>query len=281
MKLNLQRPLVFFDIETTGLTIGKDRIVEISMLKVMPDGEEIQKTMRVNPGMHIPEEASNVHGIYDADVANEPMFPQVVDDILNFFGDADLAGYNSNKFDIPFLAEEVARCGRKFNLLNRHAIDVQNIFHKMEPRTLVAAYKFYCGKSLDDAHQAAADTYATYEVLKSQLDMYKDVPYIDHKTEQTSYPVQNDVKMLSGFTRDSHNNLDLAGHIGLKELQGKEVEVFNFGKYKNQSVRAVFSKEPQYFDWMMKADFPSNTKEVISMIYTEVQADRLKEKFGE
>ena len=277
MKLNLQRPLVFFDLETTGLTIGKDRIVEISMLKVMPDGEEIQKTMRINPGIHISEESSKVHGIYDADVANEPQLPEVVDEILNFFGEADLAGYNSNKFDIPFLVEEVARCGRKFNLLNRYAIDVQNIFHKMEPRTLIAAYKFYCGKNLDDAHQASADTFATYEVLKSQLDMYKETPYTDHKTEVTSYPVQNDVKQLSVFTKDSHNNLDLAGHIGLKELQGKEVEVFNFGKYKNQSVRSIFSKEPQYYDWMMKADFPLYTKEVITQIYHEVCLER---KFG-
>ncbi|MCQ2286653.1 MAG: 3'-5' exonuclease [Bacteroidales bacterium] len=277
MKLNLERPLVFFDLETTGLGIGKDRIVEISLLKIMPSGEEIEKTMRLNPGIHISEESSAVHGIYDEDVANEPTLEQVADDILNFFGDSDIAGYNSNKFDVPFIVQEMARCGKNFDLRNRRMIDVQNIFHKMEPRTLIAAYKFYCGKNLDEAHHAAADTRATYEVLLGQLDKYENAEYKDPKTEKVTKPVQNNVKMLSDFTKDSHNHVDLAGHIALQMVNGKECEVFNFGKYKGQPVKKVFETEPQYYDWMMKADFPFNTKDVITRIKKELL---LEKQFG-
>ncbi|MBO4232392.1 MAG: 3'-5' exonuclease [Bacteroidales bacterium] len=277
MKLNLERPLIFFDLETTGLNIGKDRIVEISMLKIMPDGEELEKTMLLNPEIHIPEEASKVHGIYDKDVADKPRLEDAVGEISAFFGDGDIAGYNSNKFDVPFLVQEMARCGVNFDLRNRRMIDVQNIFHKMEPRTLIAAYKFYCGKSLDDAHQAAADTRATYEVLKGQLDMYKDTEYTDPKTEKVTKPVQNDVKMLSDFTKDIHNHVDLAGHIALQTVKGKECEVFNFGKHKGKPVKEVFTIEPQYYDWMMKADFPFNTKEVITRIRKEMM---LEKQFG-
>ena len=274
MKLNLERPLIFFDLETTGLNIGKDRIVEISMLKVMPDGEEIENTMLLNPGIPIPEEASKVHGIYDKDVADKPMLEDTADEIMDFFGDGDIAGYNSNKFDVPFLVQELARCGKNFDLRNRRLIDVQNIFHKMEPRTLIAAYKFYCGKSLDDAHQAAADTRATYEVLKGQLDMYKDATYVDPKTEQVTKPVQNNVKMLSDFTKDIHNHVDLAGHIAIQTIKGKECEVFNFGKHKSKPVSEVFKVEPAYYDWMMKADFPLYTKEIITQIYHEVSLEK-------
>ncbi len=266
MKLNLTRPIVFFDLETTGLNVGADKIVELSMIKVLPDGEEISRTELINPGRHIPEEVSAIHGIYDADVADKPTFEQLADDLLAFIGDADLAGYNSNKFDVPLLVEEFLRCGRAFDLRNRHLIDVQNIFHKMEPRTLIAAYRFYCNQELTDAHQAQADTRATYEVLKAQLDKYEGVEYTDARTKKTCVPIQNDVKMLSNFTRDIHS-VDLAGHIVFDKNQ---LPAFNFGKHKGVPVKEVFMKEPAYYDWMMKADFPLYTKQVITQIYHEV-----------
>ncbi len=265
MKLNLTRPIVFFDLETTGLNVGSDKIVELAMIKVMPDGEEIERTEFFNPERHIPEEVSAIHGIYDADVADKPTFAQMADDLLNFIGDADLAGYNSNKFDVPLLVEEFLRCGKAFDLRNRQLIDVQNIFHKMEPRTLVAAYRFYCNQDLNDAHQALADTKATYEVLKAQLDKYDGVEHTDPKTKQKSCPVKNDIKALSNFTRDIFS-VDLAGHIVFDKNQ---VPVFNFGKHKSVPVKQVFLKEPAYYDWMMKADFPLYTKQVITQIYHE------------
>lgn len=287
MKLNLTRPLVFFDLETTGLNVGKDHIVEISLIKVMPDGTEIERTERIRPvnlvqgpdgniqeiTVHIPEECSEIHGIYDEDVYNKPSFPELVDDLLAFIGDADLAGFNSNKFDIPLLVEEFLRCGRHFDLRNRHLIDVQNIFHKMEPRNLVAAYKFYCGKDLQNAHSADSDTQATYEVFKAQLERYDGVEYTDPKTHQSYVPVRNDVKALSNFTRENRN-VDLAGHI---VFNAKDEAVFNFGKHKNIPVKEVFLKEPAYYDWMMKADFPLYTKEVITTLYNE---SRLERKFN-
>ncbi len=262
MKLNLERPLVFFDLETTGLNVGKDKIVEISLLKVMPDGEEITHTMLINPGCHIPIECSEVHGIYDKDVADKPKFEELADDILSFIGDADLAGFNSNKFDIPLLVEEFLRCGRRLDFRNRRCIDVQNIFHKMEPRNLVAAYKLYCGKDLNDAHQAEADTKATYEVLKAQLDKYQNQEYEDRKTGIKSIPIQNDVKALSSFSSETRM-VDFAGHIVFND---RDEEVFNFGKHKGETVENVFRKEPSYYAWMMNADFPLYTKEIITMI---------------
>ena len=248
------------------MNVGLDKIVELSMIKVMPDGQEIERTELFNPGRHIPEEVSAIHGIYDADVADKPTFEQMADDLLAFIGDADLAGYNSNKFDVPLLVEEFLRCGKPFDLRNRHLIDVQNIFHKMEPRTLIAAYRFYCNQDLSDAHHAQADTRATYEVLKAQLDKYEGVEYTDSRTKKSCVPIQNDVKMLSNFTRDIHS-VDLAGHIVFDKNQ---VPVFNFGKHKNVPVKEVFTREPAYYDWMMKADFPLYTKQVITQIYHEV-----------
>lgn len=277
MKLNLERPLVFFDLETTGLTIGKDKTLEICMLKVMPDGTEIEKAMLLNPGIHISEESSAVHGIYDKDVVGQPYFKDVADEILEFFDNCDIAGYNSNKFDVPFLVEEMAQNGKRFDLRDRRFIDVQNIFHKMEPRTLIAAYKFYCGKNLEDAHDASADTRATYEVLKGQLDMYQDAEYKDPHTEVVTKPIQNNVKALSEFTKDSRNHVDLAGHLSLQTVGGKEIAVFNFGKNKGKSVKEVFTKEPQYYDWIMRSDFPINTKEILTQIYKEI---KLELKFG-
>lgn len=270
MALNLTRPLIFFDLETTGLNIGKDKIVEISMIKVMPHGEEIERTERINPGMHIPEESSAIHGIYDTDVQDKPTFSAMADDFLAFIGDADLAGFNSNKFDVPLLVEEFLRCGKFLDLRNRHLVDVQNIFHKMEPRNLIAAYKFYCNGNLEDAHQASADTKATYEVFKAQLEKYDGVEYTDPRTHSKSTPIKGDVKALSAFTRDNHC-VDLAGHIVLNPNQEA---VFNFGKHKGIAVKNVFLKEPAYYDWMMKADFPLYTKEIITQIFKEVQLEK-------
>ncbi|KAA6308839.1 DNA polymerase III subunit epsilon, partial [termite gut metagenome] len=216
MKLELKNPLIFFDLETTGININSDRIVEISYLKVCPDGNEVSKTFRVNPEMHIPQEASAVHGIYDADVAKCPVFKEIARSIANDIEGCDLAGFNSNRFDIPVLAEEFLRAEVDIDISRRKCIDVQVIFHKMEQRTLSAAYKFYCGMDLEDAHTAKADARATYEVLKSQLDRYSEL--------------RNDVAFLSGFSSFT-KNVDFAGRMVYNE---DNVEVFNFGKYKGQ-----------------------------------------------
>ena len=270
MKFNLSRPLVFFDLETTGLNVGKDKIVEISLLKVMPDGEEISRTELINPGIPIPEECSAIHGITDEDVRDKPTFAQIADDLMAFIGDADLAGYNSNKFDVPLLVEEFLRCGRRFDLRDRYLIDVQNIFHKMEPRNLIAAYKFYCHGDLTEAHHASADTRATCEVLKAQLDLYDGVEYTDNRTKRTFVPVQNDVRALSAFTTE-RQAVDLAGHI---IMDAQQRPVFNFGKHKGKPVNEVFRIEPAYYDWMMKAEFPLYTKEIITQIYHEVSLEK-------
>ena len=273
MNLQLSRPLVFFDLETTGLNIGKDKIVEICMLKVNPDGTQEEKNMRLNPERHIPEETSAIHGIYDADVKDAPTFAMVADDILKFFEDCDIAGFNSNKFDIPLLAEEFLRIGKRFDMRGRSVIDVQQVFHKMEPRNLIAAYKFYCGKDLVDAHSANADTRATFEVLDAQVAKYKDSTYEDRNGAVT-HPVTPFVKDLDKFTR-VNRNVDFAAHIVLND---KDVEVFNFGKHKGESVKEVFKKEPAFYSWMMKADFPLYTKEVITLIYNEVQLEKKFQK---
>lgn len=249
MELNLKNPLIFFDIETTGTNINSDRIIEISYLKIYPNGNRESKTMRINPEMHIPEESSKVHGIYDADVAQCPKFKEVARSIANDFEGADLAGFNSNRFDIPVLAEEFLRAGVDIDMSNRKFIDVQVIFHKMEQRTLSAAYKFYCDKNLEDAHTAQADTMATYEVLKAQLDRYSDT-------------LQNDVDFLakySSFTK----NVDFAGRIVYNEAG---VEVFNFGKYKGMPVAEILKRDPGYYGWIMNGDFTLNTKNVLTKI---------------
>ena len=242
MKLNLKRPIVFLDLETTGVDPAKDRIVEISLVKVMPDGTQEVKTRRLNPEMHIPEAASAVHGIHDEDVADCPTFREISKSLWSYISGCDFAGYNSNKFDIPVLA------GVDVDMDKCRFIDVQNIFHRMEQRTLVAAYKFYCGKDLTQAHSAEADTLATYEVLKAQLDRYDEL--------------QNDVEFLSEFSTRSQN-VDFAGRIIYDD---KGVEVFNFGKHKGRSVAEVFRTEPSYYAWMMNGDFPLHTKKVITAI---------------
>ena len=248
MELKLRRPIVFLDLETTGVDPAKDRIVEVSLVKVQPDGSEEVKTRRINPGMPIPPESTQVHGITDDDVKDEPRFEQIAKSLAAYIEGCDLAGYNSNKFDIPVLAEEFLRAGVDVDLKKRKFVDVQTIFHKMEQRTLVAAYKFYCDKDLTEAHSAEADTLATYEVLKAQLDRYPDL--------------ENDVEFLARFT-EQNRCADYAGRI----LYDKDdVEVFGFGKYKGRPVAEVFREEPGYYSWMMNGDFPMYTKKVITEI---------------
>ena len=261
MELNITRPIVVFDLETTGLQIGKDRIIEFSFIKISPNGKEETWTQRVNPEIKISEESKAIHGISDEDIADEPTFATIAKKINSFIGNADLAGYNSNKFDVPMLAEEFLRVGVDFDIQKRHLIDVQNIFHKMEPRTLAAAYKFYCNKSIINAHSADADTIATYEVLKAQLSRYDGVDYED-RDGNISTPIVNNVEKLAKFSK-MRNFADLAGHIVFNE---KEEEVFNFGKNRGKKVEDVFLKESQYYDWMMRSDFPEYTKKIITAI---------------
>jgi DNA polymerase-3 subunit epsilon len=248
MKLNLTRPLCFFDLETTGVNVAKDRVVEISILKVFPNGNKEVKTWLVNPEMPIPQQASDIHGITDEKVANEPTFKELSKEIQNMIKDSDLAGYNSDRFDIPLLAEEMLRAELDFDMKNRVSVDVQTIFHKMEKRTLGAAYMFYCDKNLDDAHSAEADTTATYEVLKSQLDRYEEL--------------ENSVKFLSDFTTRKQT-ADFAGFIVFDD---DDDEVFSFGKHKGKKVEKVLEDEPGYFGWILNADFPLYTKKVLTSI---------------
>lgn len=255
MKLSLSKPLALIDLETTGVNIASDRIVEISILKVLPTGHKITYTKRVNPGIPIPAESTAVHHITNADVANEKTFSELAYEILYFIDDADLAGYNSNKFDIPLMVEEFLRCGINFEIRSRKLIDVQNIFHKMEQRTLAAAYKFYCNKEIENAHSAEADINATYEVLEAQLEKYNDL--------------KPDADFLHEFSKGKQEPLDFAGRIVLDEKQNA---IFNFGKHKGKTVESVFKSEPSYYSWMMNGDFPLYTKKII----TEIKETMLK-----
>ncbi len=248
MELKLSKPICFFDLETTGIDITKDRIVEISILKVYPNGNKESKTWLVNPTIPIPKAASDVHGITDERVACEPTFKELAKQIHNMIKDSDLAGYNSDRFDIPLLAEEMLRAEVDFDLGNRVSVDVQTIFHKMEQRTLSAAYKFYCGKDLIDAHTASADTNATYEILKAQLDRYDSL--------------ENNIKKLSEFTYRKQI-ADFAGFIGYND---KGEEIFTFGKHKGKRVEDIFDEEPGYFGWILGADFPLYTKKILTAI---------------
>lgn len=248
MNLNLKRPIAFFDLETTGINISNDRIVELSVLKISPNGKEEWLTSRINPEMSIPPQSTAIHGITDEDVANAPTFKEIAKKLVHFLEGCDLAGYNAIKFDIPVLAEEFLRVDVDYNFRKRRYVDVQVIFHKKEQRTLVAAYKFYCNKELKDAHSSKADTNATFEVLKSQLDRYKDL--------------ENDVEKLADYS-SYYSIVDFAGRIILDE---NDVEIFNFGKYKGKPVELVFSEDPAYYSWMMKSDFPLYTKKVLTEI---------------
>lgn len=250
MKLNLKRPIVFFDLETTGVNITRDRIVEISIIKVSPGREECPevKCRRVNPEMHIPEEATAVHHISDEDVAGEPTFRQIARSLADFMRGCDIAGFNSNRFDVPLLDEEFQRAGVDFDFHKARFIDVQTIFHKLEPRNLTAAYRFYCGKELIGAHGAQADTMATYEVLLAQLDRYGELP--------------NDVAELAKFS-SQNDNVDLIGRL-VYGPDGRET--INFGKYKGQAAADVLKKDPGYYSWIMQGDFTQNTKNAFTRI---------------
>jgi len=255
MKLNLERPLAFFDLETTGVDVAKDRIVEICIIRMNPDGSKDTYLERINPTIPIPASSTAIHGISDDDVRNSPSFEYKAQEVFDFLENCDLAGFNSNRFDIPLLIEEFLRVNDKYDLSDRKFVDVQNIFHQMEQRTLVAAYKFYCDKELVNAHSAEADVIATLEVLESQLDRYPDL--------------ENSIDFLSTFSKGNRNNVDFAGRVGMND-EGEEI--FNFGKHKDKRVVDVFTKEPSYYHWMLKADFPAYTKKVLTRIYTEMQA---------
>lgn len=256
MELKLTRPLVFFDLETTGTNILQDRIVEISIIKVMPDGTEFEKTRRVNPGIPIPAEATAVHHITDEDVAGEPTFKQIAKSLAEIFTGSDIAGFNSNRFDVPLLLEEFHRAGLNLNIKDARFVDIQTIFHKKEQRTLTAAYKFYCGKNLEDAHSANADTRATYEVLKAQLDRYPDLA--------------NDIAALSEYSCHSRN-VDFAGRLVYDD---KHREVINFGKYKGQLAEEVLKKDSGYYGWIMQGEFPQNTKDAFAVVYLRTKMSK-------
>ncbi len=273
MKLQLKRPLAFFDLETTGTNIGADRIVEISVIKLNPDGSEDVLTLRVHPGIPIPLESSLVHGIYDEHIKDEKQFHEIGQQIAEFIHDSDLAGYNSNKFDIPMLMEEFLRAGIQFDLDNRHFVDVQNIFHQMEQRTLRAAYQFYCDKQIINAHSAEADTRATMEVLLAQIERYENQEWEDKKGVKST-PVVGDVEALHKFTNLSRP-VDFAGRMVYNE-QGEET--INFGKHKGKRVEDVLSAEPSYYSWMMQGDFPLYTKRKLEEIYKRWNAKRVAER---
>lgn len=247
-KMKLTRPIAFIDLETTGVNVASDRIVEIAILKIMPNGDKEMKSMRINPTIPIPPETTVIHGITDEDVKDSPVFKDVAKQIYAFLEGCDLGGYNSNKFDVPVLAEEFLRCDVEFDVSTRKLVDVQNIFHRMEQRTLAAAYQFYCGKPLVNAHSAAADIEATYQVLEAQLERYPEL--------------KTDTDFLADFSSRT-NNVDLAGRI---IYNSKNIPVFNFGKHNGKPVTEVFTKEPSYYSWMMSGDFPLYTKKVITKI---------------
>lgn len=248
MRLKLSKPIIFFDLETTGTNILTDRIVEISIVKLQLDGSQTERTRRINPEMPIPQEATEIHHITDEDVANEPTFKQIAKSLAQMFIGSDIAGFNSNRFDIPLLDQEFQRAGVDFDFSKSRFIDVQTIFHKKEPRTLVAAYKFYCGKNLEDAHSANADTLATVEVLKAQLDKYTDLP--------------DNVAELSEYASNSRN-VDFVGRLVYDD---QKREVVNFGKYKGQLAEDVLRKDPAYYNWIMRGDFTKNTKDCFTRI---------------
>lgn len=254
-----QQPLAVFDLETTGLDISNDRIVEIAILKISPDGKQEQYVKRINPEMTISEESAAIHGITNEMVKDAPTFSDLAEEIAAFIGDAHLVGYNSNKFDIPVLAEEFLRVGSDFPVAERKFIDVQNIFHKMEQRTLVAAYKFYCNKELVNAHSAMADVTATFEVLVAQLERYKET-------------LKNDISFLAEFSQNNKNQLlDFAGRIAVNE-EGKAM--YNFGKHKGKTVEQVADEEPGYYGWMLNSNFPLYTKEVLKKEMNRIKAER-------
>jgi len=259
MSLHLKRPLVFLDLETTGTNVATDRIVEIAMVKIFPDGSRQVKVKRIHPGIPIPPDATAVHGISDQDVAGCPSFKQVANEIKQFLDQCDLAGYNLHRFDIPMLVEEFLRAGQSFNLKDRHIIDVQKIFFRMEPRDLSAAYRFYCGKEIQHAHSAEADATATYEVLQAQLKKYAELQAC------------HDLESLAKFTSDG----DFVD-VGRRMIRQNGEVLFNFGKHKGKPVRQVLTEEPQYYDWIMNGEFLLDTKEKLTEIWNSLQLENLK-----
>ena len=246
MKLKLERPIVFFDLETTGLHIAKDRIVEIAIMKIFPNGNTESKNWLVNPTIPIPKESTAIHGITDEKVKNEPTFKEIASEISNLINNCDLAGYNSNKFDIPLIAEAFIRADIDFNMKDCRSIDIQNIFHKLEKRTLVAAYKFYCKKELINAHSATSDTNATYEILLAQIEKYDEL--------------ENNIDFLADFSQMGEKYVDLAGFIRYNK---NHEEVLSFGKYKNKTLSQIWHDNPGYFSWINQADFPEYTKKIM------------------
>tara|TARA_B110000046_G_scaffold28786_1_gene29924 strand:- start:1329 stop:2168 length:840 start_codon:yes stop_codon:yes gene_type:complete len=274
IKFNLDRDLVFFDLESTGLNVMKDRIVQIALIKYPKEGgEPIEKEMLVNPGIPISEESIAIHGITPEKVANKPTFIQVAHEINDFIGNADLSGYNSDRFDIPMLMEEMARAGIDFDIDNRRAIDVQKIFYKMEPRTLVAALKYFCGKKLEDAHNALADVRATVDVLKGQLIMYQETDYVDGDDYTTERPIKNDMAAIAKFISDTRT-VDATQRFKYNH-QGEIV--FNFGKYVGQPAAELLFKDRHYLNWILEKDFSTQVKKIVKKIVREY-ADKQKQQ---
>lgn len=262
MRLNLERPLAIFDLETTGINISSDRIVEIAIVKLAPDGTQTSYLKKVNPGIPIPPEITAIHGISDDDVRNEPSFRDIALEVLEFIGDADLGGYNSNKFDIPVIVEELMRAEIDVDFSEKRFVDVQNIFHKMEQRTLAAAFQFYCNKSLENAHSALHDAQATLDVLLAQMDRYENL--------------QNDISYLSEFSRGS--NVDLVDFAGRLARNERNEMIYNFGKHKGKTVRDVARIEPGYYGWMLYADFPLFTKKMLKQEMEKIKEENERRK---
>ncbi|RMG77330.1 MAG: 3'-5' exonuclease [Bacteroidetes bacterium] len=271
MEFNLERDICFFDLEATGLNVIRDRIMQIAIIKYFKDGREPQKLdMLINPGIPIGAEAFSVHGISPQDVANKPTFAQVAQKLYDFIGDADLAGYNISRFDVPLLMEEFARAGIDFSVENRHIVDMQRIFYKMEPRTLGAALKYYCGKKMENAHNALADVEATIDVLKGQLKMYESVDYEDADGNVIPRPIRNDMKALHEFTQDA-NGIDVTNR--LKYNEAGEV-VFNFGKYIGQPVKKILANDKQYYHWILNKEFSVQVKAMVRKLMKEIEAEQ-------
>ena len=269
MDFNLKKPLVFFDIEATGLSVVRDRIIQIALIKYSPGKSEPEEVnMLINPGATlISEEAIAVHGITNEDVARKPTFEQVAQKLYDFIDGADLAGYNSNRYDVPMLMEEFHRAGLELDMENRHSVDVQRIFYKMEPRTLRAAYKFYCGKNIENAHDALADVRATVEVLKGQLKKYDGVDLIQDEELTIESPVKNDVKALHDFTTDL-KTIDATQRL---KYNSEGTVVFNFGKYANQPVAEVLYKDRNYYNWILNKEFSTQVKQLVRKLFKEYE----------
>ena len=261
MNIQLEKPLCVFDLETTGLNISKDRIVQIAILKIHPSGKKEELNLLINPEMNISESNSAIHGVTNEMVKDAPSFKEAGNEIIKFIGDSDLAGYNSNKFDVPVLAEEFLRVDIDFDLSTKDCVDIQNIFHKMEQRTLVAAYKFYCSKELTNAHDAMADTIATWEVFEKQLEQYDNL--------------QPNIDFLADFSRNSvHKNIDFAGRLAINE---NNEAIYNFGKHKGKTIKEISISEPGYYGWMLEADFPRYTKKILLQEMEKIKAEKKEE----